>query len=113
LDSGHTWQVTCSTPPPSLNNILRLFVLEFSYDVSHWLPLTMHFAILRFKSVGVFSKNLEILFADGSRGPSCITVPNLIKIGQSVAERHYNFSIFQDGGRPPYWIFEVQFSSGP
>ena len=37
FDSGHTWQVTCTMPPPSLN-ILGLL----SYDVSQWLPLTMY-----------------------------------------------------------------------
>jgi len=30
-------------------------------------------------------------------------VPNFVKIGQSVA-KILNFSIFEDGGRPPYWI---------
>ena len=41
LDSGQTWLVTCSTPPPRLK-ILRLPVLDLmSYDVRHRLPLTM------------------------------------------------------------------------
>jgi len=32
-------------------------------------------------------------------------VPNLVKIGQSVAKiLRFFFSIFQDGGRPPSWI---------
>jgi len=41
LDSGHTLQVTCSTPLPSLN-ILGLSVIKLSNYVSHWLPLTMY-----------------------------------------------------------------------
>ena len=41
LDSGQTWLVTWSTPPPSLK-ILRLSVLDF-----HRPPLTMHLEPLR------------------------------------------------------------------
>jgi len=37
-------------------------------------------------------------------GPTCITVPNLIKIGQTVAEIWRFNSFFQNGGRPPSWI---------
>ena len=49
----------------------------------------------------------------GSRGSRCISLPNFVKIGQSVVkilipsqpiDRFWrNFSIFQDGGRPPSW----------
>jgi len=31
-------------------------------------------------------------------------VPNFIKIGQTVAEI-WRFNGFQNGGRPPFWIF--------
>jgi len=34
-------------------------------------------------------------------------VPNFIKIGQSVAEI-WRFNGFQNGGRPPSWIFEIK-----
>jgi len=34
-------------------------------------------------------------------------VPNFIKIGQTVAEI-WRFSGFQNGGRPPSWILEIQ-----
>jgi len=34
------------------------------------------------------------------------TVPNLIKIGQKVADV---FNGFQNGSCPPSWIFEIQF----
>jgi len=40
----------------------------------------------------------------GSGGSRRIFVPNFVKIGQSVAKILRFFSIFQDGGRPPYWI---------
>jgi len=40
-------------------------------------------------------------------GPTCISVPNLIKIGQTVAEI-LQFSGFQNGGRPLSWICEIQ-----
>ena len=38
-------------------------------------------------------------------GPKCVIVPNFVQIGQGVAEI-WPFSIFQDGGRPPSWIFK-------
>jgi len=34
-------------------------------------------------------------------------VPNFIKIGQTVAEI-WRFNCFQNGGRPPFWIWEIQ-----
>jgi len=40
-------------------------------------------------------------------GPTCITVLNLVKIGQKVAEIWW-FDGFQNGGRPPSWICEIQ-----
>jgi len=33
----------------------------------------------------------------------CVTVPNLIKIGQKIAEI-WQFNFFLNGGRPPSWI---------
>jgi len=39
----------------------------------------------------------------GSRRPQCIIVPNLLKSVKRFL-RFHNFSIFQDGGRPPSWI---------
>jgi len=35
-------------------------------------------------------------------------MPNVIKIGQTVAEI-WRFNHFQNGGHPPSWIFEIQF----
>jgi len=40
----------------------------------------------------------------GRRGSRRISVPNFVKIGQSVAKILNFFSIFLDGGRPPSWI---------
>jgi len=37
----------------------------------------------------------------------CVTLPNFIKIGQTVAEI-WRFDSFQNGGRPPSWILEIQ-----
>jgi len=37
----------------------------------------------------------------------CVTVPNFIKIGQTVAEI-WRFNGFHNGGRPPSWILEIQ-----
>ena len=34
----------------------------------------------------------------------CVTVPNIVKICQTVAEISQCNSIFQDGGCPPSWI---------
>jgi len=34
-------------------------------------------------------------------------VPNFIKIGHAVAEI-WRFNGFQNGGRPPSWIFEIR-----
>jgi len=47
----------------------------------------------------------------GAKGPTCITVPNLIKIGQTVAEI-WHCNGFQSGGRPPSWICEIQIFNG-
>jgi len=34
----------------------------------------------------------------------CVTMPNFVKIGRTIAEI-WRFSDFEDGGRPPSWIF--------
>ena len=46
----------------------------------------------------------------GSHGlPVSTSTPNLVKIGQQTAEL-WRFMCFQNGGRPPSWIFaEVKF----
>jgi len=36
--------------------------------------------------------------------PKCVIVPNFVQIGRGVVEI-WLFSIFQDGGRPPSWIY--------
>ena len=51
---------------------------------------------------------LKIWILRQALGPTCITVPNLIKIGQMVAEMWW-FNGFQNGSCPPSWIFEIQF----
>ena len=39
----------------------------------------------------------------------CVTVPNFITIGQTVAEIwRFNGFFFQNGGRPPSWISNIQ-----
>jgi len=40
-------------------------------------------------------------------GQMCVIVQNFIKIGQTVAEI-WQFNGFQNGGRPPSWIYEIQ-----
>jgi len=40
----------------------------------------------------------KIDFLRRFRGPTCSSVQNFVGIGQTIAE------IFQDGGRPPFWI---------
>jgi len=47
--------------------------------------------------------NCEILLAIGSSRSRCISMPNFVKIGQSVA-KILRFFDFQDGSRPPSWI---------
>jgi len=37
----------------------------------------------------------------------CVTMPNFIKISQTVAEI-WQFNGFQNGGRPPFWICDMQ-----
>jgi len=37
----------------------------------------------------------------------CVTMPNFIKIGKTVA-KIWQFNGFQNGGRPPSWICEIQ-----
>jgi len=41
-------------------------------------------------------------------GPMCVTLPNFIKIGQTVAEI-WRFNSFHNVGLPPSWILEIQF----
>ena len=41
-------------------------------------------------------------------GPTCIIVPNLIKIGQNVADKWW-FNGFPNATCLPSWIFEIQF----
>jgi len=40
-------------------------------------------------------------------GPICVTLPNFIKIGQTVAEI-LRFNSFHNVGRPPSWILEIK-----
>jgi len=35
----------------------------------------------------------------------CVTMPNFIKIGRTVAEIWRFNGFFQNGGRPPSWIY--------
>jgi len=58
----------------------------------------------------VFEK-FEILTVCPCRGPICFTVPNFIKISQTIAEI-WRFNGFQNGGRPPSWILEIQIFKG-
>jgi len=44
-------------------------------------------------------------------GPTCITVRNLIKIGQTVAEIWQNNG-YQNGGRPPLGFVKFKFFNG-
>jgi len=53
----------------------------------------------------VFEK-FEILTVCPRRVPICVTVPNYIKIGQTVA-KIWRFNGFQNGSRPPSWILEI------
>jgi len=48
----------------------------------------------------------QILVADGPRGAACIVL-NFVKITQTVFEIWQFFVFFQDGGRPPSWIFKI------
>jgi len=52
----------------------------------------------------VFLKNSKF---KRCRGPICVTLPNFIKIDQTVAEI-WQFNSFHTGGRPPSWILEIQ-----
>jgi len=54
----------------------------------------------------VFEK-FKILTSASRRGPICVMEPNFIKIGQTVVEI-WRFDCFQNGGRPPFWILEIQ-----
>ena len=49
-------------------------------------------------------KNSKFLRTIPYRGPVCVTVPNFIKIGQTVADIWRFNRFFQNGGRPPCWI---------
>jgi len=53
----------------------------------------------------VFEK-FDILRSVPRREPICVTLPNFIKIGQTVAEI-WRFNCFQNGCRPPSWILEI------
>ena len=49
-------------------------------------------------------KNSKFLRTIPCRGPMCVTMPNFIKIGRTVAEIWRFNGFFQNGGRPPSWI---------
>jgi len=51
----------------------------------------------------ILSKIKKLNFTAGAKKPTCITVPNLIKIGQTV-EEIWQFNGFQNCGHPPSWI---------
>ena len=55
----------------------------------------------------VFEK-FEILTICPLKGEICVTVPNFIKTGQTVAEI-WRFDGFYNGGRSPSWILEIHF----
>jgi len=46
-------------------------------------------------------------FTSGS-GDLYITVPSFIKIGRKVADV-WRFIGIENGGRPPFWVFEIKF----
>jgi len=52
-------------------------------------------------------QKFKILMDVACRGLICITMPNFIKIGHTVAEI-WRFYGFQNGGRPPSWICKIQ-----
>ena len=64
------------------------------FRFSRWRPS----AILDFQK-------LEILTTHTLRRAKCVIVPNFVQIGRTVVEIQ-PFLIFQDGGRPPSWIFK-------
>jgi len=45
------------------------------------------------------------------KGPICVTVPNFIKVAQTVAEI-WQLNGFQNGGRLPSWILKFKFFNG-
>ena len=55
----------------------------------------------RFQIFWDFQK-LQILTV---HGPKCVIMSNFVQIGQNFAEI-WPFFDFQDGGRPPSWIFK-------
>jgi len=55
----------------------------------------------------LYFQKFEILRTIPYRGQICVTVPNFIKIGLTVAEI-WRFYDFQSSGRPPSWIFEIR-----
>jgi len=38
---------------------------------------------------------------------NCVILPNFMAIGQTIAEIWRFFDFFQDGGRPPSWIYDA------
>jgi len=54
-----------------------------------------------------FFEKCKILTSIYCSGLICVTVPNFIKIGQTVAEI-WRFDGCENGGRPPSWILEIQ-----
>jgi len=52
-------------------------------------------------------EKFEILMVFPLSGPICVTVPHIIKIGQTVA-KIWQFNGFHIGGRSPSWILEIQ-----
>jgi len=46
-------------------------------------------------------------------GPICASMPNFIKINQTVEEIWRSNGFFQNGGRPPSWICRARIGTIP
>ena len=52
--------------------------------------------------------SMRYFYGRSPRGATYVTVPNFIKIGQTVAEIWRFNGFFQNGGGPPSWICRVR-----
>jgi len=58
------------------------------------------FSIFKMAAAAILNfRNSQILLPGGSRASRCLTMPNIIKIHQSVAELLSFFNFLKDGGQ--------------
>jgi len=90
---GASLEATFCPPPITIYNNN----LEYSKNICH----------LGFSKLGIFNAQLDA----GWVSEESVTVPDVVNIGQTVADIWRFFDFFYDGGRPTSWICGAYFDT--